>query len=101
MLTIAKLLEAIEGLDPDAQVVVGIINGDTYNAADAEQQVRAKAIALGPDSHELREEAPALYILCYEQPRPWEGQQPTLHEDGTATLEYDPNDDDSHPEKED
>ncbi len=35
---------------------------------------------------------PVLYICCYEQPRPWEGQQPTINDDGTATLRYDPED---------
>ena len=36
MLTVAQLLEVIAGLDPDAQVVVGIINGPAHNAAYAE-----------------------------------------------------------------
>ena len=43
MLTVAKLLEAIEGLDLDAQVLVGIINGPTFVAAYAEQMVRGMA----------------------------------------------------------
>lgn len=100
MLTVDTLLAALDGLNPDAQVVVGIINGPRYNAAYAEQQVCGKAVPLSPEHHELRGEAPALYICCYEQPRPWEGAQPTLHEDGTATLRYDPEDDNPNPGKE-
>jgi len=93
VLTIAKLLEAIEGLDPDAQVVVGIINGPTFNAAYAEPQVRTTAEVDSEQSLTLcGPPALALYVCCYEQPRPWEGQQPTHHADGTATLEYDPED---------
>ncbi len=102
MLTVKTLIAALEGLDPDAQVVVGIINGDRYNAAYADQQVCATA-DVDEDHHlTLRDAtAPALYICCYEQPRPWEGQQPTLHEDGTATLRYDPEADNPNPGKED
>ncbi|QOJ16791.1 MAG: hypothetical protein HRU76_03970 [Phycisphaeraceae bacterium] len=100
MLTIQKLLDAIEGLPPDAQVVVGIIDGPRYNAAYAEQQVCGHAVSIGPDRQELIGEAAALYICCYEQPRPWEGAQPMLHEDGTATLRYDPEDDNPNPGKE-
>lgn len=99
MLTVKKLFEAMQGLDPDAQVVVGIINGPRSNAAYAEQQVCATA-DVNEDHHvTLRDTtAPALYLCCYEQPRPWEGQQPTVNEDGTATLRHDP--DDPNPEKE-
>jgi hypothetical protein len=102
MLTVKKLIAALEGLDADAQVVVGIINGPAYNAAYAEPQVRTTAevdedqrVSLGHASE------PALYICCYEQPRPWEGQQPTIHDDATATLEYDPEDEDPNPVEED
>lgn len=80
MLKVAKLLEALNGLDPDAPVVVGIINGSRHAAADAEQRVCGGALSL--------------YILCYEEPCPWEGQQPTMSDDGTATLEFDPKDED-------
>jgi hypothetical protein len=97
MLTVAQLLDALEGLAPDAQVVVGIINGPRYSAAYANRQVCGTAVALSPDHHELRGEAPALYVCCYEQPRPWEGVQPTLSEDGTAMLEYDPEEDPDRP----
>lgn len=76
MLTVAKLLEALDGLDPDAPVVVGIIDGAAYNAAYAEQQVRGGTLSA--------------YICCYEEPRPWEGPPPVLNEDGTATLRHDP-----------
>ena len=76
MLTYAKLLAAFEGLDPDAPVIVGIINGPSFNAAYAEQQVRAGTLAA--------------YICCYEDPRPWEGPAPTPAGDGTTTLRYDP-----------
>ena len=89
MLTVAKLTTTIAGLDPDAQVVVGIINGGRYNAAYAEAQVCGKAVPLAPERFELRGEAPALYICCYEDPRPWEGRRPAIVEDGTATLEFD------------
>ncbi|MCW5775976.1 MAG: hypothetical protein KIS87_06025 [Phycisphaeraceae bacterium] len=93
MLTVKKLFEAMQGLDPDAQVVVGIINGPRFSAAYAEQQVCAAAEVDGNHRVTLRDTAaPALYLCCYEQPRPWEGQQPTVNEDGTATLRYDPND---------
>jgi len=98
MLTVKKLITVLEGLDPDAQVVVGIMNGERFNAAYAEQQVCTVAevddeqrVTLGDST------APALYICCYEQPRPWEGQLPTIHEDGTATLNYDPEDEDPEP----
>ena len=87
MLTVKKLSDAIEGLDPDAQVVVGIIDGPAFNAAYADQQVHTIADVDREHRLTLRDAAaPALYICCYEQPRPWEGQQPT--EDGT--LKYDP-----------
>jgi hypothetical protein len=75
-LTVAQLLEALDGLDPDAPVVVGIINGPAFNAAYAQKEVRG-GIMSG-------------YICCYEQPRPWEGRVPTAHGDGTASLEHDP-----------
>jgi hypothetical protein len=80
-------------------VVVGIINGPRYNAAYSNQEVCGRAVALGPDHHELLGEAPALYICCYEEARPWEGAQPTFNEDGTATLEYDPDDEEPGPKK--
>ncbi len=92
MLTVETLLAAVQGLAPDAQVVVGIINGDRYSAAYADQQVCGVAVELGPEHHELRGEAPALYICCYENPRPWEGAQPTESEGGTQTLEFHPED---------
>ena len=101
MLTVKKLFEAMQGLNPDAQVVVGIINGPRFNAAYAEAQVCATAEV---DEHHrltLRDAAaPALYLCCYEQPRPWEGKQPTINPDGTATLRYDPEDDNPHAGKE-
>jgi hypothetical protein len=78
MLTVAKLLAAADGLDPDALVIGGIMNGPRFNAAYADQQVCAGALAL--------------YICCYEDPRPWEGPAPTPSGDGTATLEFDPAD---------
>ena len=46
MLTAAKLLEAATGLGPDAQVVVGIINGPRYNAAYADQEVCGGKLSL-------------------------------------------------------
>jgi len=76
VLTVAKLLVALDGLDHDAPVIVGIINGPRYNAADAFPE----AIQCGF----------AAYILCNEDPRPWEGPAPTMSEDGTASLEFDP-----------
>lgn len=98
MLTVKKLLEVIEGLDPDAHVVVGIINGPTFNAAYAEQAVHTTAEVDTDQNLSLRDTSSlALYICCYEQPRPWEGIQPRINEDGTATLEYDPEDDESNP----
>ena len=94
MLTVKKLLAALEGLDLDAQDVIGIINGPRYNAAYAHQEVCTVAEVDAEQQLMLREEAaPALYICGYEQPRPWEGPQPTVAEDGTATLEFDPEDD--------
>lgn len=102
MLTVKTLIAALEGLDADAQVVVGIINGPRFNAAYADQQVCATAEV--DEDHRLTlrcTTAPALYICCYEQPRPWEGAKPMLREDGTATLRYDPEDDDPKPGKED
>ena len=91
MLTVKKLFEAMQGLDPNAQVIVGIINGPRFHAAYAEQQVCAAAEVYGNHRVALRDtSAPALYLCCYEQPRPWEGQQPTVNDDGTATLRYDP-----------
>lgn len=75
-LTLGQLLEAFEGLDRDAPVIVGIINGPRFNAAYAQHMVCAGA--------------PAAYICCYEEARPWEGPPPTINGDGTATLEFDP-----------
>jgi hypothetical protein len=98
VLTVAKLLEALQGLDADAQVVVGIINGPAYNAAHADQEVRGTAVQLSAERFELRGEAPVLYVCCYEQPRPWEGPPLTLAEDGTAALEFDPEDDPERPQ---
>jgi hypothetical protein len=86
MLTVGNLLEVVDGLDPDAQVVVGIIDGPAY----AEQQVRGTAVSLGPDRHELRGQAPVLYVCCYEQPRPWEGPEPGISDDGDPILKYHP-----------
>lgn len=100
MLTVKKLFEALQGLAPDAQVVVGVINGPAYNAAYAEQQARTAADVDADHSLTLRgTTSPALYICCYEQPRPWEGMQPTPNQDGTATLRFDPEDDDAKPAK--
>lgn len=76
MLKVSMLLEALRGLDPDAPVVIGIINSSRHPAADAEPRVCGGVLSL--------------YILCYEEPCPWEGEQPTLSDDGTATLEFDP-----------
>jgi hypothetical protein len=91
MLTVKALIAALDGLDPEAQVVVGVINGPRFNAAYAEQEACGIADVEQSTRLTLREEtAPALYICCYEQPRPWEGQQPTLNPDGTGTLRYDP-----------
>ena len=94
ILTVAKLLKAIEGLDPDAQVIVGIINGPIFNAAYADNPWCGKAVQLDAERFELRGEAMALNICCYEQARPWEGPMPTINDDGTATLKYDPDKDD-------
>jgi hypothetical protein len=76
VLSVAGLEAAMHGLAPDTPVVVGIINGPRFNAAYADQFVIAGA--------------PALYICCHEEPRPWEGEPPTINEDGTATLSYRP-----------
>ena len=76
MLTVAKLIEATKGLDADAPVIVGIINGPRFNALDAFEE------AAGESLH--------LYILCDEDPRDWEGPPPTINEDGSRTLEFDP-----------
>ncbi len=67
MLTVAQLRKVLDGLDPDAVVVVGIIEGPLYNAAYAEQQVVGNALTA--------------YICCYEQSRTWEGErlQPDDH----------------------
>jgi hypothetical protein len=54
-LTVRSLAETLVSLDPDAIVVVGIINGGLYTAAYANAEA-------GPDG-------PRLYIGCYEQPR--------------------------------
>ncbi|MCC6907043.1 MAG: hypothetical protein IT430_03800 [Phycisphaerales bacterium] len=83
MLTVAKLSDILNGLDPDAPVIAGIINGDCYNAADAMQQVHGGVLSL--------------YILCYEEPRDWEwdGDPPIINADGTGTLRYDPPTDDA------
>ncbi len=98
MLTVKKLFEALQGLDPDAQIVVGIINGPAFNAAYADKQVRATADIDTDHRLTLRgTSAPVFYLCCYEQPRPWEGPQPTVNEDGTATLRYDPDDDNPNP----
>ncbi len=77
MLTVAKLSAVLDGLDPDALVIVGIIEGPRFNAAYADQAVIGGALAA--------------YICCYEEPREWEGQQPGLS-DGNPTLEYNPDD---------
>jgi len=92
MLTVKNLLAALDGLDPDAQVVVGIINGPRFNAAYAQHEVCGIAVPLGQDRVELRGEGWALYICCYEEPRPGEGPRPEISGDGTATLRYDPGD---------
>jgi hypothetical protein len=100
MLTVKQLMDAVEDLDPDAQVVVDIIDGPAFNAAYAEQMVHTTAdVELVDGEHRLtlRDTAAlALHICCYAQPRPWEGEQPKLNADGTATLEYDPEDDDTN-----
>lgn len=75
-LTLGELLKALEGLAPDAPVIVGIINGPRFNAAYAQHMDCAGA--------------PAAYICCYEEARPWEGTTPTVKGDGTATLALDP-----------
>ncbi|HMN39482.1 MAG TPA: hypothetical protein PKE29_01460 [Phycisphaerales bacterium] len=76
MLTVAKLIEATKGLDADARVIVGIINGPRFDALDAFEEAAAAGLHL--------------YILCAEDPRDWEGPPPTSTEGGTATLKYDP-----------
>ena len=55
MLTVAKLLEATKGLDADAPVIVGIINGPRFNALDAFEEADADGMHL--------------YIHCDEDPR--------------------------------
>ena len=73
MLTVKGLMATLEGLDPDAQVVVGIVDGPSYNAAYAEQHACARAEVDRDQRLTLLEAAaPALYLCCYEQPRPWE-----------------------------
>ena len=56
MLTAAKLIMALEGLDPDTNVVVGIIEGPRYNAAYANQHVSEGVLTA--------------YICCDDTPRP-------------------------------
>ena len=76
-LTLGQLLKAFEGLDHDAPVIVGIINGPRFNAAYAQHLVCAGA--------------PAAYLCCYEQPRAWEWPSPPkVNGDGTATIEFNP-----------
>jgi len=79
-LTVRQLLGVVDGLDSEAPVIVGIINGPTFNAAYADQQVRGGILSL--------------YICCYENPRPWEGPQPIDRGHGSASLEYDPENED-------
>jgi hypothetical protein len=76
VLTAAKLLEVLDGLDPDARVIVGIIDGPRYNAAYADQQVVGDAVHL--------------CICCYEEPRPWEGPKPTFDADGNLSIDVGP-----------
>lgn len=57
-LTVGRLLEALKGLDPAAPVVIGIINGERFDAADA------FAKDCGGSA--------AGFILCYEEARPWD-----------------------------
>ena len=61
-LTVGQLLEAFAALDPATPVVVGIINGDRFDAADAHPKV------CGGN--------PAAYILCHEAARPWDWEGP-------------------------
>lgn len=77
-LTVGQLLVALDGLDPSTPVVVGIINGPRFNAAYAQKEVCAGAMAA--------------YLCCYEEPCPWDGQTPTIRGDGTAVLEFAPGD---------
>lgn len=64
-LTVGELLAALEGTDPDAPVVVGIINGGRYNVAYAQKEAGAAT--------------PIAYICCHEEPRRWPepGHEPT------------------------
>lgn len=78
-LTVKKLIEHLEGLDPDAPVIVGIMGGDRYLTAYADQLVHKGA--------------PSLYICTEENPLPfeWGTATPTDNGDGTGTVEFNPN----------
>lgn len=78
-MTVGELSKMIEGMDAGAPVVVGIIEGGMYDAAYVDQMV------IG--------DTPTLHIVCHERPRAWEGEQPSPNSDGTASLEYDPDQD--------
>lgn len=75
-LTVGKLLEALEGLDPDTPVVVGIIDGHRYDAAYADQHVSMNVLCA--------------YICCYQKPRDWEGPKPEDTPFGRQILGLDP-----------
>ncbi len=87
MLTVAKLLTALEGLDPDAPVIVGIIDGRRYDAAYADQLVSAGTLSA--------------YICCYPKPRAWEGPKPGTTELGRLLLGLDPDNPDAVEDLED
>jgi hypothetical protein len=59
MLTVRKLFEKMNGLPPDTQVIVGIIEGGRYNALDAMPEVN------------FEPGQTFLYILCEQHERPW------------------------------
>ena len=85
-MTLGELLEAFKGLDRDAPVLVGIINGPRFNAAYAEPQPCS-----GTKGGVGGVRGMAAYLCCYEQPRAWEWPSPPkVNGDGTATIEFNP-----------
>lgn len=76
MLTVGKLIEALEGMDLDSPITVSIIDGPSFNAAYASNLVRKEGMVID--------------VCCYEKPRSWEGSNPKDGGDGTTTLSYEP-----------
>lgn len=87
MLIVAKLHNLLAGLDPEAQIVVGIIDGPRYCAAYAQQEVCARAIMRNHARFELQADALALVITCYEHQRPWHESASEHGDDGPDAMD--------------